>query len=425
MKMMCFPLSNPIYMTPHPIAAHFWASATQQHSCPRSHRARKRSAILLLLAGINGCRNVFTVTATSYDSIATITAPQVTIYTTESTTALVLQKRQDTASATNPVVLAISGASINATIAASVYSVCSCLNLKPSIVVTRSIIETVSLPVATYIPARSLRFTQTRTVDGIDYESVSTSTILSGTTTIIITASASAYPTLHPNITHTASPSSSEPVISGNGTFSSTGALGLTGLLSGTGSLPTKATTRTVFVSTNTSQLATGTPRVPYFNLTAPPLNLTVPTILPTGLPTSGLSTAASALFPKANATTSSTLPLATSIGHGGCPNVNNTIFTTSNSQDYQIQCYREYNGPSLLGLQEPNFLACINECDTVNAGFSQLVCFGVTWTPYVISGGIKCNLKDQTGLGGYTSNPLAASAVLLTGVPPPVVGAW
>lgn len=56
-----------------------------------------------------------------------------------------------------------------------------------------------------------------------------------------------------------------------------------------------------------------------------------------------------------------------------------------------------------------------------MNDGFSAIRCYGVTWLKY--SAGVHCTLKAQSALVSGTYNVLAASAVLLTGVPPPVVG--
>ena len=88
-------------------------------------------------------------------------------------------------------------------------------------------------------------------------------------------------------------------------------------------------------------------------------------------------------------------------------------------------QCYRQYTGPSYLGLAEPNFKSCIQECDKVNHGFSQLECYGVTWLDY-LGGiqGVRCLLKTQAGMEQYLTNDLAVSAVLLD-VPPPIAGVF
>jgi len=81
------------------------------------------------------------------------------------------------------------------------------------------------------------------------------------------------------------------------------------------------------------------------------------------------------------------------------CPNIDNTTFTTTNAQKYQIHCYRDYEGPSYLGLQEPSFLACIDMCDNVNQASSGQDCAGVSWRPDVDTGvAVKCDLKNQVG---------------------------
>ena len=135
-------------------------------------------------------------------------------------------------------------------------------------------------------------------------------------------------------------------------------------------------------------------------------INTTLPTSIPSSIPSS---------------TTSSQLPVGTSINQIGCPGINNTIFTTVAGQQYQLQCYRVYGGAALIGLDRSNARECIEQCSTVNAGFSAIGCYGVTWLQY--DQGIHCNLKSQSALRDYTTSSLAVSAVLLTGVPPPVVG--
>ncbi|KAL8734539.1 MAG: hypothetical protein Q9166_001439 [cf. Caloplaca sp. 2 TL-2023] len=123
----------------------------------------------------------------------------------------------------------------------------------------------------------------------------------------------------------------------------------------------------------------------------------------------------------KPSSTSSSSRPIGTSINPEGCPSINNTILTTTNGQQYQIQCYREYGGPVSIGLDQPYFRDCIEQCSHVNAGFSAVRCYGTTWLKY--ASGIHCNLKTQSALSSYTTNYEAVSAVRLTGVVPPIVG--
>ena len=62
-----------------------------------------------------------------------------------------------------------------------------------------------------------------------------------------------------------------------------------------------------------------------------------------------------------------------------------------------------------------------------VNGGQEGLYCYGVTWLWY--AGGVnslRCLLKTQGGLNQSVENDmLAVSAVLLTGVPLPVLAAY
>ncbi|KAL8834760.1 MAG: hypothetical protein Q9170_003609 [Blastenia crenularia] len=151
-----------------------------------------------------------------------------------------------------------------------------------------------------------------------------------------------------------------------------------------------------------------------------PTPNITVGTS-PTSAPTLNTSSISS------TSTTSSLLPIGTSIAPGGCsgsngqPSINNTIYTLPSGEQYQLQCYRAYGGPISIGLDQTYFRDCINECSVVNQGFSAVRCYGVTWMKY--AQGVHCNLKSQTGLGNYTTEYESVSAVLLTGVPEPIVG--
>ncbi|KAI4095356.1 MAG: hypothetical protein LQ344_001654 [Seirophora lacunosa] len=114
---------------------------------------------------------------------------------------------------------------------------------------------------------------------------------------------------------------------------------------------------------------------------------------------------------------------IGTSVNPRGCNTINNTIFTDDTGRQYQIQCYLRYGGPVSIGLDSATFRECMDECSTVNAGFSAIRCYGVTWLKYA-RGTVRCNLKAQAPLleGGIYDGE-AASAVLLTGVPPPVAG--
>ncbi|KAI4240129.1 MAG: hypothetical protein LQ352_007709 [Teloschistes flavicans] len=116
--------------------------------------------------------------------------------------------------------------------------------------------------------------------------------------------------------------------------------------------------------------------------------------------------------------------PFATSVGKGGCPSVNNTIYTLPTGQQYQIQCYRTYGGAVSIGIDAPQLVDCMQQCSMANSGFSAIRCFGVSWMSYPTTG-LHCNLKSQNALSIFTANFFAASAVLLTGVPPPPVGVF
>lgn len=79
------------------------------------------------------------------------------------------------------------------------------------------------------------------------------------------------------------------------------------------------------------------------------------------------------------------------------------------------------------LSLHELTYHLHRNSGSAVNGGQIGIFCYGVTWLWY--AGGatsLRCLLKGKNGLNSSTDNdPLAVSAVLLTGVPAPVEGAW
>ncbi|KAL8863446.1 MAG: hypothetical protein Q9178_000127 [Gyalolechia marmorata] len=302
-------------------------------------------------------------------------------FTTITTTVAKNQKRENAATLTstidvqpqpyayNYVQSMVSGADINASIASSVSSACSCLQITPKTVSAQSTIET------------------TRTIRGSVGETQAAATVTIGTSTLTITETVHSDSSSLGDSSSTRDPLSASSVPSVRTPSFSPSGIALNGSYStGTGSEP----------GSSDSTLSTS-----YV-----PINTTLPTSIPSAIPSS---------------TTSSQLPVGTSINQIGCPGINNTIFTTVAGQQYQLQCYRVYSGATIIGLDRSYFRECIEQCSTVNAGFSAIGCYGVTWLQY--DQGIHCNLKSQSALRNYTTSSLAVSAVLLSGVPPPVVG--
>ena len=161
------------------------------------------------------------------------------------------------------------------------------------------------------------------------------------------------------------------------------------------------------------------------FNGSAIPsvVNTHIPFVLPT-VPPRPLAGAASSTTSEGNSPAApSYVAIGKSIDLDGCPTENHTVYNDPNGQVYQIQCYVDYSGPTYIGLNETNFAECLQECSNINLGFSAISCYGATFSPYAT--GIGCNLKTQDGLTTYTESVQFISAVLITGVPPPVIGEW
>ncbi|KAL8791506.1 MAG: hypothetical protein Q9213_000123 [Squamulea squamosa] len=340
--------------------------------------------------GPEGALRAMWTTTTVFSSVTTLpTTTTVAQGTTVTTiTAGKNQKRENAATITstidvqpqpygyNYVLSMSSGAERNASIASSVYSACSCLRTTPKTVSTQSTTES------------------TRTITGSDGVTQAAVTVTSGTFTLTVTERS---PNYYPYQSYVDSSSSAN---------SSSTRRPLTG-----SSIPSvTASSISIVLPTFNNSYSTGTGSGPRGGAsTSTPsaaINTTLPSV-PSLLPSSS--------------TTSSLRPVGTSINPAGCPTENNTIYTTSNGQQYQLQCYRVYGGPVSIGLDQPYFRNCIDQCSLVNAGFSAIRCFGVTWLQY--DEGIHCNLKGQSALSNYTTSILAVSAVLLTGVQPPIIG--
>ncbi|KAI4263186.1 MAG: hypothetical protein L6R42_001661 [Xanthoria sp. 1 TBL-2021] len=342
-------------------------------------------------------RTTTTTVSSSVRTLPTTTVAQVTAFTTITITAGDIQKRENAATITstldvqpqpspfNYVQSMCSGADTNASIASSVYSACSCLSITPKTVSTQSTIQT------------------TRTITGSIEETQAAATVTSGTSTSTVTETipqGNYYP---------------DPVYGDSSSLASSSSVGVplsaSSILSGT--VPSLSTAPINFTNSYSTGNGSGprggvsTASTPY---TATLPETTLSSYIPSVIPTS---------------TTSSQLPVDTFIGEPinpeGCPGINNTIWTNSYGQQYQLQCYRFYGGPISIGLDQPHFRECMEQCSLVNAGFSAIRCYGVTWLKF--GDGIHCNLKSQSVLRDYTTNYDAVSAVLLTGVPQPGVG--
>ncbi|KAL8702737.1 MAG: hypothetical protein Q9201_004090 [Fulgogasparrea decipioides] len=332
----------------------------------------------------------------------TLTVAQVTVSVTTTSIAGHVGRREKAATITstvgmqpqpyyayNPVPSILSYADRHASIASSVYSACSCLHISPKTVSSQTTVQT------------------TRTVSGVSDRTEAAATVTIGTITTTITETAWPHPDYPYPVANSSSCSANSSIlVSSSLSVPSISLVTIYGSSAGTGlpyptstsyispaSNTTSPTRTSITTSPTTTSLATSLP---------PPLNTTL--VLP-------------------STTLSSLLPIGTSIDPRGCPTINNTIYTLPSGQQYQIQCYRAYGGPVSIGLDQPHLLDCLEECSTVNAGFSAIRCFGVTWLKY--GNGVHCNLKAQSALFNYMNDYLAASGVLLTDVPAPVVGVF
>ncbi|KAL8777886.1 MAG: hypothetical protein Q9203_002307 [Teloschistes exilis] len=320
-------------------------------------------------------RSTTTIVSTDLTTASTtFTVPAVTAFTTVTLTASNISKRQNAATITstidvvptpyyayNSVPEMVSDASRNASIAASVYSACSCLKLSPKTVSSQGTVPLI------------------RTITGQAQGTAAASTVTSGTSTSTITETIITLPYFPANAS-----------TSSNNT-------------NGSAFAP----------STETGPITSGGTGLLYPNITSIPYQVTNTTYSYTPAPITLASTTLTAQD-----------PFATSVGKGGCPSVNNTVYTLPGGQQYQIQCYRTYGGSVAIGIDAPHLVECLAMCSMANSGFSAIRCFGVSWMPYPTTG-LHCNLKAQTSLLNFTTNFFAASAVLLTGVPPPVVGVF
>ncbi|KAI4091664.1 MAG: hypothetical protein LQ339_008076 [Xanthoria mediterranea] len=368
-------------------------------------------------------RTTTTTVSSSVRTLPTTTVAKATAYSTVTITAGDRQKRENaaTVSAEGYVQSMLSGANTNASIASSVYSACSCLSITPKTVSTQSTVQT------------------TRTITGsIDATEAAATVTSSGTSTLTVTeiitipAQGNYYPyQVYGSSSSLASsssagvplsassiPSDTAPIISSgrasaipsNTTlFFSSGVASL--VLSGTTpSLSTAPINGYSSYSTGNGSGPRGGSSAASTTYTATLPAVTLPSYVPSIIPSN---------------TTSSQTPESTNIGVSidpeGCPGINNTIWTNSYGQQFQLQCYRFYAGPISIGLDQPHFRECMEQCSLVNAGFSAIRCYGVTWLKF--GDGIHCNLKGQSALASYTTNYQAVSAVLLSGVVQPIVG--
>ena len=354
-------------------------------------------------------------TATSYETTETVTVAEAIAFSTTTTTIANIFKRQNNPTrTTNPLPSITSVADKDAGIASSVYSACSCLRLSPSTVSAQLTVQAVCLFQTIHSRDHMLIWTfQTRTISGIDFQSTTTSTVTEGTTTVeftiavfptkgpIVRNDTSSYPT-GTSLPYPSSKFSVLPLPLSNTTSLPSGLQ----VSMGSSPIPSSNIIVTSAVFVTGSSLSTST------NATKTSAGVSSSTVV-----TAASQSFLSVIIPSF---TSSLLPLATSISVDGCPDIDGTNFITPDNETYLVECYRSFPGDSYLGLQESTLADCLNVCDAVNLGFSEVNCYGVTFTPYNTSAGaVTCNLKNEDSVKGKRGDldEYAVSAVLLIGV--------
>ena len=94
------------------------------------------------------------------------------------------------------------------------------------------------------------------------------------------------------------------------------------------------------------------------------------------------------------------------------CPYPDHYTYS-SQCQDFEILCYKNYAGPTFLGLFEKNLNDCIEDCATVNVGFSQDKCYGITFNVSEIAEK-NCYFKTAEGVQNPVDNELIVAAHLI-----------
>ena len=162
--------------------------------------------------------------------------------------------------------------------------------------------------------------------------------------------------------------------------------------------------------------------RIPFPPSILPPYPTNGSSLLPsllTSSPFVSIPASAPTQLSGSRSASSSYEPIATSITPSVCPSGNATVLETPYGDQYQIQCSRQYITTGLFEVSVPSFEDCISVCSTRNEGFSDISCYGVTWTPSDAES--SCGLKIQRDFESYATNENAISAILLTGVGFPV----
>ncbi|KAL9019437.1 MAG: hypothetical protein Q9185_003329 [Variospora sp. 1 TL-2023] len=235
------------------------------------------------------------------------------------------------------------------------------------------------------------------------------------------------FPTLSVNSTITSRPASGIPLPSINSTSLPQPASGIP-IPSSNATITSSASAGYSTAPTNLS--TTVTPSSPQ------PSTLTVTSIVPTGFPqypvnaseiipppsatlsVTSISVPANVTIPSTSFTTdasatSSAPSVLPTLDPRNCPGLNGTIVTLPDGQQFAVVCETAFGGPIDIGLVEPTFQKCLEDCGEANNGFSAVRCRGVTYLP-LDQGGQNCYLKNQAALLESQHTELAVSAILI-----------
>ncbi|KAI4288088.1 MAG: hypothetical protein L6R35_002646 [Caloplaca aegaea] len=257
------------------------------------------------------------------------------------------------------------------------------------------------------------------------------------------------FPTLSVNSTITSRPASGIPLPSVNSTSLPQAASGIpipssnaTITSSASAGYPTAPTNLSTTVTPSLPQLSTVTV-TSIANLSIiitpsspQPSTLTVTSVVPTGFPqypvnaseiipppsatlsVTSISVPANVTIPSTSFTTdasatSSAPSVLPTLDPGNCPGLNGTVAILSDGQQFAVVCETAFGGPIDIGLVEPTFQKCLEDCGNANNGFSAVRCRGVTYLP-ADQGGQNCYLKNQAALLESQHTEFAISAILI-----------
>ena len=79
-------------------------------------------------------------------------------------------------------------------------------------------------------------------------------------------------------------------------------------------------------------------------------------------------------------------------------------VVTERDGESFQALCFTNFTGPTGIGLDEPTYRACLQQCSLNNDGFSDISCYGISYFPD--RAGPNCYLKTKAGVVTVDYNP-------------------